>query len=128
MQDLLQANVFADVINERRRQVEAEGFDAAHDAESNGELAIAAADYALAAGKHHDWDAEAYRGQETPVGDSHDGCPQWPWAQSRWKPKSPREDLVRAAALILAEIERLDRRNARIEVVGVDGGALVDGE
>ncbi|AKQ30008.1 TPA: hypothetical protein JI225_05075 [Acinetobacter baumannii] len=28
---------------------------------------------------------------------------------SYWKPKSPRQDLVRAAALLIAEIERLDR-------------------
>ena len=33
----------------------------------------------------------------------------WPWADEWWKPKNPRRDLVRAAALLLAEIERLDR-------------------
>lgn len=34
----------------------------------------------------------------------------WPFADG-WKPRSRREDLVRAAALLIAEIERLDRRD-----------------
>lgn len=36
----------------------------------------------------------------------------WPrsWSRAWWKPKNPRRDLVRAAALLIAEIERLDRR------------------
>lgn len=40
-----------------------------------------------------------------------DGDPPqiWPWTLSWWKPKSRRRDLVRAAALVIAEIERLDR-------------------
>ncbi|RBB41751.1 hypothetical protein DPV79_05200 [Burkholderia reimsis] len=35
----------------------------------------------------------------------------WPssWAQRSFKPTTPRRDLVKAAALILAEIERADR-------------------
>ena len=33
----------------------------------------------------------------------------WPWEPRWWKPKNPRRDLVRAAALLIAEIERLDR-------------------
>ena len=33
----------------------------------------------------------------------------WPWHRQWWKPKNARRDLVRAAALIVAEIERLDR-------------------
>ncbi len=33
----------------------------------------------------------------------------WPWAEEWWKPINPRRNLVKAAALILAEIERLDR-------------------
>lgn len=36
----------------------------------------------------------------------------WPWDESWWKPTTPRRDLVKAAALILAEIERLDRMAA----------------
>lgn len=33
----------------------------------------------------------------------------WPWAGCWWNPKTRRDDLIRAAALIVAEIERLDR-------------------
>jgi hypothetical protein len=36
----------------------------------------------------------------------------WPWGAHWWKPKTGRRDLVRAAALLVAEIERLDRINA----------------
>jgi len=39
----------------------------------------------------------------------------WPWADRWWKPKSVRHDLIRAAALIVAEIERLDRGAAPTE-------------
>lgn len=41
--------------------------------------------------------------------------PTWPWGAEWWKPKEPRRDLVRAGALIIAEIERLDRREGRDE-------------
>jgi hypothetical protein len=37
----------------------------------------------------------------------------WPWSVQWWKPKDRRRDLVRAGALIVAEIERLDRAAAR---------------
>lgn len=39
-----------------------------------------------------------------------DQVPQiWPWPKEAWKPKDRRTNLVRAAALLIAEIERLDR-------------------
>ncbi|EDQ9668254.1 TPA: hypothetical protein G8N70_004563 [Salmonella enterica] len=37
----------------------------------------------------------------------------WPWAREYWKPSSPCRDLEKAAALILAEMERHDRATAR---------------
>ena len=36
----------------------------------------------------------------------------WPWDKKWWKLSTPRRDLVKAAALIVAEIERLDRIEA----------------
>ncbi|SUU02078.1 Uncharacterised protein [Acinetobacter baumannii] len=45
--------------------------------------------------------AGVYQSEEAPE--------YWPWDDCYWKPKSPRQDLVRAAALLIAEIERLDR-------------------
>lgn len=86
-----------DALAERSRQVEAEGWTPEHDdAHSDGSLAVAAACYALSSTgwlKKSLWRL-------------------WPktWSASWLKPKSRREDLVRAAALILAEIERLDRK------------------
>jgi hypothetical protein len=37
----------------------------------------------------------------------------WPWSPDWWKPRDARRNLERAAALIIAEIERLDRAEAR---------------
>lgn len=88
-----------DVQAERRRQVEAEGWTPEHDDEhSHGQMARAAACYALA-------------GSSAPS----DGTAAllvslaWPWDEQWWKPTSARRDLVKACALGLAEIERLDR-------------------
>ncbi|EPO7860491.1 hypothetical protein ACUHOU_001602 [Pseudomonas aeruginosa] len=91
-----------DVQAERRRQVENEGWTPEHDDEhSHGQIARAAACYALA-------------GSSAP----NDGTAAllvslaWPWDQQWWKPTSARRDLVKACALALAEIERLDRAAA----------------
>ncbi|HDT1716154.1 TPA: ead/Ea22-like family protein [Klebsiella pneumoniae subsp. pneumoniae] len=83
----------ADVLAERQRQVTAEGWTTERDdGYQNSELADAAACYAIHA--HN-------QGFSTPA--------HWPWSQDWWKQTSPRRDLVKAGALILAEIERLDR-------------------
>lgn len=95
----------ADVIAERQRQVNVEGWTPAHDdTHHNNEMAFAASCYAFHAAAAS-WDLED---DEFPY-DAHPVPKQWPWDDEWWKPKSPRRDLVRAAALILAEIERLDR-------------------
>lgn len=88
-----------DVQAERRRQVDAEGWTPEHDDEhSHGQMARAAACYALA-------------GSSAP----NDGTAAllvslaWPWDEQWWKPSTARRDMVKACALGLAEIERLDR-------------------
>ena len=87
-----------DVLAERQRQVEAEGWTPEHDDEhATGEMARAASCYALIAGSRA---RDLWRG-ETPK--------FWPWGEEWWKPTGRRRDLVKAGALILAEIERLDR-------------------
>jgi len=93
-----------DVLAERLRQVEAEGWSAAHDDEhGNGEMARAAASYAL---EHAAW---TYT--ETPSARLMEAARSvWPWGKEWWKPSANRRMLVKAAALILAEIERLDRK------------------
>ena len=96
-----------DIVAERERQQSVEGWSPGHDDEHDGgELAKAAACYA--AGKivsaipteiDPDRGAAGYRSV-------------WPWDMTWWKPKTYRHNLVRAAALLVAEIERLDRRSA----------------
>jgi hypothetical protein len=90
-----------DVLAERERQKAVEGWTPEHDdGHAHGEIANAAAAYASAGTMS---DAERTNGVlEDPPAD-------WPWDWAAWKPKDRRRDLVRAGALILAEIERLDR-------------------
>lgn len=82
-----------DVLAERERQVTKEGWTPEHDDKhGNGDLAAAAACYSLASR----WNA----------------CPPflWPWDSEWWKQSAdPRRNLEKAGALILAEIERIDR-------------------
>jgi len=98
----------SDVLAERRRQIEAEGWTAEHDDQHIAwELARAAAVYCMAAALD-----SADRAVMDEFGAS--GTPArfralWPWDSEWWKPKSRRRDLVKAGALIIAEIERLDR-------------------
>lgn len=91
----------ADVMAERVRQITREGFDAWHDDNEHeaGDLAQAAACYAIAAAGYPD--STLWRNR---VIDQ-----LWPFRRESWKPRNPRRDLVRAAALILAEIERMYR-------------------
>lgn len=82
-----------DVISERQRQRSVEGWTTEHDdAYQNNELADAAACYAIHANN---------QGFSTPA--------HWPWDPEWWKQSGARRDLVKAGALILAEIERIDR-------------------
>lgn len=89
-----------EIQQERRRQIESEGWSIAHDdAHDSGELAQAAATYALASKKGSYW-ASQWR-------------ELWPWETEWFKPRDRRRDLIRAAALIVAEVERLDRASKR---------------
>lgn len=96
--DELPASIL-DIAAERQRQVTIEGWS--HERDDGyvaGELAIAGACYGLIGSRN--WAADAVR-------------EIWPKGWSvRWlksKPNNPRRDLVKAGALIAAEIERLDR-------------------
>lgn len=94
----------AAVIAERARQIEVEGWTAEHDdAHATGEMAMAGACYGM---------MPALRGKcfGSTVPPEHFANIFWPWAADFWKPQDNRRDLVRAAALLLAEGEKLDRR------------------
>ncbi|KAB2788159.1 hypothetical protein F9K97_03380 [Brucella anthropi] len=108
----------SDVLSERRRQVEVEGWKPEHDDQhTDFSLARAAAVYALCA---------AVDSSNRSVMDNFqnvDTVPHpirklWPWNQNWLKPTSRRRDLVKAGALIKAEIERLDRVELPIELGG----------
>lgn len=99
-----------DVLAERQRQIEADGWTEAHDDQHDDRsLALAGACYAKQyVGRA--WLLESFGdGEERYQADEMPD--DWPdsWAEEWWKPKNPRRDLVRAAALLIAEIERLDR-------------------
>jgi hypothetical protein len=86
----------SDVLDERTRQQIVEGWTPEHDDQHEiGEMASAAACYAANAGGF------VWQG----------GWPRevWPLSREWWKPTNSRRDLVKAGALILAEIERIDR-------------------
>src|SRR5262245_2876617 len=110
--------VIDEIAAERARQIHQEGFTLDHDDRYDDlELAKAALSY-----------TEHYLRRQWLL--SHPGNPmgavkayqdakepsEWPWASERWKPKNPRRDLIRAAALIIAEIERMDRATPQTEL------------
>lgn len=87
-----------EITAERVRQVTTEGFTPLKDDQYlRSELVWAAVSYAGYAGDPAN--------RFTPA--------EWPWATRWWKPENPRRALVKAAALLTAEIERLDRRDAQ---------------
>ena len=104
-----------DVLAERVRQVEVEGWSSGHDDQhKHGELAMAAACYAA---HSSGWEAiNQTRLSEDVMRTVHRAQQfvgaMWPWDRRWWKPKTARQNLVRAAALLLAEIERIDRAAA----------------
>ncbi len=97
----IEANhIVGEIYAERVRQLEKEGWTPDHDdrEHQHGELSMAAAAYAVS-------DKVAFSSK----GRSPHLALLWPWAEKWWKPKTRRRDLIRAGALIVAEIERLDR-------------------
>lgn len=88
---------------ERKRQIEVERWTPEHDSQhTDGSIALAASAYAIAS-----CNGNIYRAGEPP--------PCWPWGTEWWKPKDRRSNLVKAGALIAAEIDRLDRATAPTE-------------
>lgn len=112
-----------DVLAERQRQVEVEGWTHEHDDQhTNMEMAYAASAYLGPV-----WMAPpAVSGGDFTVSSKplFDFPPiQWAWHREWWKPggdsaEDYRWRLVRGAALALAEIERLDRAEALSQALG----------
>jgi hypothetical protein len=94
-----------DIIAERERQIKEEGWSSEHDDKHKpGELALAGAAYAGTAHFH------LLKGPGLLTWEERKPS-FWPWHADWWKPTGFRRDLVKAAALILAEIERSDRKS-----------------
>ena len=85
---------------ERQRQIDVEGYQPEHDDHhASGELLNAAHSYLV---------APFYRDHAAPPW-------SWPWPDQYWKPIPDHRvrELVKAGALIAAEIDRLQRSTAR---------------
>jgi hypothetical protein len=97
-----------DVLQERARQISGEGFTAEHDDQhGGGEITRAALNYAAAASLAMTLSAKGFDG--TPPLTFLGSAFMWPWDESWWNPTDTRRNLVKAAALIIAEIDRIDR-------------------
>lgn len=103
-----------DVIAERNRQINQEGFTSDHDDEHlEGALSLAAACYACTAASWLEMESTSNL-PLTKYSELATIGYRWPWQKRWWKPANPRRDLVKAAALILAEIERIDRKSGEL--------------
>ena len=101
----MSASILA-IAAERRRQIDVEGWTAEHDSNhARGALALAGACYALSAASRRFRDAGADRLANN-IKASADCL--WPWEKGWWKPQDNRRDLVRAGALIAAELDKMD--------------------
>lgn len=79
---------------ERKRQMAEEGYDSGHDNQYDNNELIGA--------------AICYLGESWGTVDLGKF---WPWKKEFWKPRDRCRNLVRAAALIVAELDRMDREN-----------------
>lgn len=95
-------SILAEIRRERERQMQAEGWTPEYDDDHvDGELATAAACYALG-------HAEL---SSVTTGDNWSTLTRvslWPF-EGMWKPRDGRSNLIKAGALIVAELERIDR-------------------
>lgn len=126
-----------DVIDERKRQQATkerrrfnekagEGYspDFDDDVNDDREMAAAAAAYAFGA-QYDDYSRKSQTNQDS-AGRPTRIYDMWPasWNWDQYKPTTSRRDLVKAAALCIAEIERLDRKVVRDELEALATAAL----
>lgn len=97
------------VTNERRRQIQEEGWTSEHDDEHDeGQIAKAAACYIDVALTGLVIDDASYFHEQPSY---NRGPAHWPWDRTWWKPSDdPIENLTKAGALTIAEIDRIKRK------------------
>lgn len=99
-----------DVLGERARQRRLEGYDDQHDDNlDDWSLLLAAMSYIEDAHLRVNSGGKGYD-ETVPA--------TWPFGRENWKPKAIRKSLVAACALIIAEIEVLDRAEKRLKDEG----------
>ncbi len=108
-ENIRRERIMAEIQSERMRQIEKEGYTQEHDDSGHGDrdLASAGACYAYYASIFH-------QPRTLSVLNCLDEL--WPWDMKDFKPTNPRRNLIKAAALILAELERLDRKSQKRKV------------
>ena len=96
--------IIDEIANERKRQIEELGWDDNHDEQhKSGELALVAALYATP--------IQLFKKEELAEGILFNNPWPWHYCYDKRELKDRRELLILAGALIIAEIERLDRTN-----------------
>lgn len=100
------------IAEERKRQIAIEGWTPEHDdAHVNGEMPAAASTYTLLVCD------QVYPEQyiSFPMQCQRRKDAGWPWDEEWWKPSpDPIRNLVKAGALIAAEIDRLQRKAGKL--------------
>ena len=100
--------VMEEVMTERLRQIEHEGWLTSHDdRHTDNELTRAAACYAFSVAEP-DEDGDPKTGKQRPPF-------SWPFSDAWWKPTTPLRDLTKATALLVAEMERRLRAGEKFE-------------
>lgn len=101
---ILTGEALRSIVAARMKQVDRDGRTIDRDQQTNEafDLPLAATSYANAAIEQLTGTPEARRDVARP------DPMTWPWDDQAWKPKDPRENLVKAAALLWAAIDWLD--------------------
>lgn len=93
---------------ERQRQISQEGWTPEHDDKHDCNQMARAAEAYVYHYRSLGWMHEPALGKESEYL-AQSPPEMWPWDEKWWKPKDPLSDLVKAGALIAAEIDRLQR-------------------
>lgn len=99
-------NNFLQLVHEERmRQIDEKHYMPRHDDKYTYELSRAAAAYALA-----EFDRSNFNPQFGFLGDEKPS-PVWPWNKAFWKPEpnNRKRELIKAAALLFADFDRISR-------------------
>lgn len=104
----------AAIAQERARQMDFEGWTPEHDAHhQNGELLTAGVAYARTVELRRIGFETGHLAWALPAGGFVAAV--WPWPAATFKPVDDVRDLVRAASLIAAELDRLHQLGARLQ-------------